>query len=176
MTPSLDSWLGTESAASAAVTIQAPGLSITSATTVTSLPATVSASLTGYTAGQTVAFKLDSATGTTLTSTLSPTSIPAAGAATATITLPAGTAQGSHTIYAVGSQGDSATAALTVNRPAVSDRRDRQVRGWRLGRHQAGRHLLRLRQRDRLGHAPGRAGQPHRRRERDHHRPESRRR
>jgi hypothetical protein len=120
VTPLLYSWMGTESPASSAVTVQAPGLSITSATTVTSLPATVSASLTGYTAGQTVTFKLDSATGTTLTATLSPTSIPASGAATATITLPAGTAQGSHTIYAVGSQGDTASATLTVNRPAVS--------------------------------------------------------
>ena len=120
VTPLLYSWLGTESPASSAVTIQAPGLSITSATTVTSLPATVTASLTGYTAGQTVSFKLDSATGTTLTSTLSPTSIPASGSAAASITLPAGTAQGAHTIYAVGSQGDTATGAITVNRPVVS--------------------------------------------------------
>jgi len=120
VTPLLDAWTGTESAASAAVTVQAPALSITSATTVTSLPATVSASLTGYSAGQTVTFKLDSETGTTLTSTLSPTSVPASGAATASITLPAGTAQGAHTIYAVGSQGDTATAALTVNRPTVT--------------------------------------------------------
>jgi hypothetical protein len=120
VTPLLYSWLGIESPASSAVTVQAPGLSITSATTVTSLPATVTASLTGYSAGQTVSFKLDSATGTTLTSTLSPTSIPASGAATASITLPAATAQGAHTIYAVGSQGDTATAAVTVNRPVVS--------------------------------------------------------
>ena len=120
VTPSLYSWLGTESAQSSAATIQTPAVSITPATTLTSLPATVSASLTGYTAGQTVTFKLDSATGTTLTSTLSPASIGANGAATASITLPAGTAQGAHTIYAVGSQGDSATATLTVNRPTVS--------------------------------------------------------
>jgi hypothetical protein len=120
VTPLLDSWLGTESARSSAVTIQAPALSITSATTVTSLPSTVSASLTGYSAGQTVTFKLDSATGTTLTSTLSPASIPESGSATASITLPAATAQGAHTIYAVGSQGDTATASLTVNRPVVS--------------------------------------------------------
>ncbi len=120
VTPSLDSWLGAESPRSAGVSVLAPGLSITSPTTVTSLPATVTASLTGYTAGQTITFKLDSATGTTLSSTLSPTSIPAAGAATATITLPAGTAQGSHTIYAVGSQAETASATLTVNRPTVA--------------------------------------------------------
>jgi hypothetical protein len=120
VTPSLSSWTGSESPRSSAATVQAPGLSITSATTLTSLPATVTASLTGYTQGQTVAFKLDSATGTALTATLSPTSIPASGAATATITLPAGTAQGSHTIYAVGSGGDTTNASVTVNRPTVS--------------------------------------------------------
>lgn len=120
VTPQLYAWLGSESAASSAVTIQAPGLSITSATTVTSLPSTVAASVTGYTAGETVTFKLDSATGSTLASTVSPASIPASGSATASITLPAGTAQGSHTIYAVGNQGDTTTATLTVNRPVVS--------------------------------------------------------
>jgi hypothetical protein len=120
VTPSLYAWVGAESSASSAVTIQAPGLNITSATTVTGLPATVSASLSGYSAGQTVAFKLDSATGTTLTGTLLPTAIPANGAAAATIILPAGTAQGSHTIYAVGSQGETASATLTVNCPAVA--------------------------------------------------------
>jgi hypothetical protein len=120
VTPSLASWQGAESPASAAVTVLAPGLSITSSTTVTSLPSTVTAALTGYSAAQTVTFKLDSATGTTLAGTLSPTSIPAAGSATATITLPAGTAQGAHTIYAVGSAGESSSAPLTVNRPTVA--------------------------------------------------------
>ena len=80
MTPSLGSWVGAERHASATATVLAPGVGITSPTTVTSLPATVTASLTGYAAGQTVSFKLDSATGTTLTATLSPTSIPATGA------------------------------------------------------------------------------------------------
>jgi hypothetical protein len=120
VTPQLYTWTGTESAASSPVTIQAPALTITSPTPVTSLPATVTASLSGYAAGQTVTFRLDSATGTTLSSTLSPTSVPASGAATASITLPAGTAQGAHTIYAVGDQGDTASAALTVDRPTVS--------------------------------------------------------
>lgn len=120
VTPSLYAWIGSESPQSSPVTIQSPGLTITSAATLTSLPATVKVSLTSYLPGQTVAFKLDGATGTTLTSTLSPASIPASGAATATITIPTGTAQGAHTIYAVGSQGDTATGDLTVNRPAVS--------------------------------------------------------
>jgi hypothetical protein len=119
VTPSLQSWVGAEGAASAPVTIQAPGLTITSTTTVTSLPAAVTASLTGYAAGQTVTFKLDSATGTTLASVMSPSPIPASGSATAVITLPAGTAQGAHTIYAVGSAGDTTSDTLTVNRPTV---------------------------------------------------------
>lgn len=120
VTPSLYAWVGAESPASSAVTIQAPGLNITSATTVTSLPAAVTASVTGFTAGQSVTFKLDSATGTTLATVMTPSSIPAGGSATAVIALPAGTAQGAHTIYAVGSQGDTATDTLTVNRPTVA--------------------------------------------------------
>src|SRR6185312_15349601 len=118
--PLLYGWVGSESSASSAVTIQSPGLSITSATPVTSLPSTVSASLSGYVPGETVTFKLDSATGTPLTSTLSPSSIPASGAATASITLPSGTAQGAHTIYAEGNEGDTTSAAVGVNRPTVS--------------------------------------------------------
>jgi hypothetical protein len=120
VTPSLHSWSGSESPRSASATVQSPALGVTSATTLTSLPATVTASVSGFAPSQTVTFRLDSATGTTLTSTLSPTSVPANGAATATITMPAGTAQGAHTIYAVGSGGDSATASLTVTRPTVT--------------------------------------------------------
>ena len=120
VTPSLHAWTGSESPRSAGATIVSPGLSITSNTTLTSLPATVTASVTGYTQGETMTFKLDSATGTTLAGTVSPTSIPASGSATASITVPAGTAQGSHAIYAVGSLGDSASATFTVNRPTVS--------------------------------------------------------
>jgi len=120
VTPLLSSWTGNESPASSGVTVQAPALNITSATTVTSLPAPVTVSLTGFTAGQTVTFKLDSATGSTLASVMSPSSIPASGSATAGMVLPAGTAQGSHTIYAVGSQGDIATDTLTVDRPTIA--------------------------------------------------------
>jgi hypothetical protein len=120
VTPSLSAWVGAESATSAAVTIQAPSINITSSTTVTSLPAALTISLSGYTPGQSISFKLDSATGTTLTSIVSPSPIPASGAATAVVLLPASTAQGSHTIYAVGSQGDTASDTLTVNRPTVA--------------------------------------------------------
>ncbi len=120
VTPVLYGWVGSESAPSAGVTVASAALEITSATTVTSLPASVTASLTGYAPGETVSLKLDGATGTALTATMSPAAIGAAGSATATITLPAGTAQGSHTIYAVGNQGDTASDTLTINRPTVS--------------------------------------------------------
>src|SRR5919204_354950 len=37
------------------------------------------------------------------------------GGASITVTVPAGTANGSHTVYAVGSSGDVASAAITVS-------------------------------------------------------------
>lgn len=120
VTPVLYGWAGGQSAHSASVTVAPASVDITSATILNSLPATVTASLTGYAPGETVSVRLDSATGTTLTASLSPAAIGASGAATATITLPAGTAQGSHTIFAVGDQDDTASDTVTVDRPAVS--------------------------------------------------------
>ena len=93
-----------------------PSLTITSSTTVTSLPATVSLSLAGYVTGAAVTYRLDDpTTGTVLSATTTPATIPTDGQATATVTLPSGTSNGSHTIYAVSSRGDTASAALTVN-------------------------------------------------------------
>ena len=102
VTPVQASWTGTESPQGASVTVQSPGLSFTSSTTVTSLPATLNASLTNLVPGQSVTFRLDDrSTGTVLSSTLSPTTVPASGAVTATVTLPAGVTNGSHTVYAI---------------------------------------------------------------------------
>jgi hypothetical protein len=121
VTPVQGAWTGTESAQSSSVTVQSPGLSITSSTTLTSLPATLNASLTNLVPGQAVTFRLDDQnTGTVLTSTLSPTTVPASGSVTATITIPAGVATGSHTVYAIDGQGDVASASITVAHPTVA--------------------------------------------------------
>ena len=121
VTPIQGAWTGTESPQSSSVTIQSPGLSFSSSTTVTTLPATLSASLTSLVPGQAVTFRLDDQnTGTVLTSTLSPTTVPATGSVTATVTIPAGVATGSHTVYAIDGQGDVASASITVAHPTVA--------------------------------------------------------
>jgi hypothetical protein len=121
VTPVQGAWTGTESAQSSSVTVASPGLNITSSTTVTSLPATLNASLTNLVPGQAVTFRLDDqSSGTILSKTLSPTTVPASGAVTATVTIPAGVADGSHTVYAIDGQGDVASASITVAHPTVA--------------------------------------------------------
>jgi hypothetical protein len=121
VTPVQGAWTGSESSQSSSVAVQSPGLSFTSSTTVTSLPATLNANLTNLVPGQAVTFRLDDQnTGTVLSSTLSPTTVPASGAVTATVTIPSGVANGSHTVYAIDGQGDVASASITVAHPTVA--------------------------------------------------------
>lgn len=114
VTPRHQQWAGTEGAQSTAVTVPSPSFTLTS-TTVAATPSTLSGSLAAFVAGQTVTFRLDNATtGTVLTSSITPTPVQASGAATVSVTVPAGTTAGSHTIYAIGSGGDVASRAITV--------------------------------------------------------------
>jgi hypothetical protein len=116
VTPKHAHWLGAESPSSATVTVSAPALGFSSSTTVTSLPSTLDGTVSNYVPGQTVAFRLDNAsTGTILSGTLSPTAVPASATASFTVTIPSGTANGAHTVYAIGSGGDTASAAITVD-------------------------------------------------------------
>jgi hypothetical protein len=116
VTPTLSNWTGGESAKSTSVTVASPSLTFSSSTTVTSLPTTLNGSIAAFVGGQTVTFRLDDAsTGTVLSGTLSPTPVPSGGGSSITVTIPAGTANGSHTVYAVGSSGDVASAAITVS-------------------------------------------------------------
>jgi hypothetical protein len=113
-----DNWTGAESPQSASVTVQSPSFSVTSSTTVTSLPATLNGDISNYISGQTVTFRLDDPnTGTVLTGSIVPNPVPSSGDASTTTTIPAGTSNGSHTVYAVGSQGDVASAGITVSVP-----------------------------------------------------------
>ena len=114
VTPANANWRGAESAASAAVTVSAPALSLSPAS-VTTLPAALSGQITNFINGQTVTFRLDNPTsGTLLTGSIAPSPVPASGTSTVNVTLPSGTAAGTHTVYAIGSLGDSASAPVTV--------------------------------------------------------------
>lgn len=114
VTPANANWRGAESVASAAVTVSAPALSLSSAS-VPALPAALSGQITNYISGQTVTFRLDNpTTGTLLAGSITPSTVPANGTANVSVTLPTGTATGAHTIYAIGSLNDSASAPVTV--------------------------------------------------------------
>jgi hypothetical protein len=115
ITPKQAGWLGTESPRSTSVTVAAASFSITSGTPVTALPSTVNGSLSGYATGETVTFRLDDpSTGTILSGSTVPATIPTNGTATASVTVPSGTSLGSHTMYAVGSGGTTAGEPFTV--------------------------------------------------------------
>ena len=112
--PKQGNWTGAEGSQSSSVTVAAPSLTL-SPTTVSSLPATLTGSVAAYVPGQTITFRLDNpSTGTVLSATVTPSTIPAGGGASVSVTLPAGTAPGAHQVYAVGSAGDTASAPVSV--------------------------------------------------------------
>jgi hypothetical protein len=116
-----NNWIGAESDRSAPRVVPSPAYTLSSASTVGALPATVNGDLAAFETGATVTYRLDDpVTGQVLGSTTNPSSIGNDGAATNAVTIPAGTANGSHTIYAIGSGGDQASAAITVAAPEVT--------------------------------------------------------
>jgi hypothetical protein len=117
VTPANQNWRGAESSQSSSVTVSSPSLSL-SGTTISSLPSTLSGSIANFIPGQTVAYRLDNPTsGTVLTGSINPTPVQNSGSATVSVTIPVGTSNGSHTVYAIGSSGDQASAAITVAVP-----------------------------------------------------------
>jgi hypothetical protein len=120
VTPSNNNWQGVEGAKSATVTVAAPALSLTPST-VSILPATLGGQISNFLGGQTVAFRLDNpTTGTALSGSITPSPVPVSGTASVSVTVPPGTSNGVHTVYAVGSAGDTASAQLTVSLPVTS--------------------------------------------------------
>jgi hypothetical protein len=118
VTPQQANWTGAESPQSTSVTVASPALSFSSSTTVISLPTTLNGSVANFVPGQTVTFRLDnSSTGTVLAGTVTSTPIPTGGGSNISVTIPSGTLNGAHTVYAVGSSGDVASAAITVTVP-----------------------------------------------------------
>ncbi len=115
VTPVHWSWTGGEGPLSAVATVDPPALSL-SPSTVTSLPADLTGTLSGFATGETVTFRLDDpGTGTVLTGSISPDPVPTDGQASVSVTLPNGTADGAHTVYAIGSAGTAASAAVAVD-------------------------------------------------------------
>lgn len=108
-------WTGTQGALSAVAAVGSPAFAFSSSATVTSLPATLAGTVSDFITGETVTFHLDAAGGALLTGSTAPSPIPASGAATTSTTIPAGTSDGTHTVFAVGSLGDTASATVTLD-------------------------------------------------------------
>ena len=114
VTPANNNWRGAESAQSTSVTVAAASMTLTP-TTITSLPATLTGSISGFVSGQTVTYRLDNPnSGTVLSGSINPSPVQTNGTATASVTIPSGTSNGSHTVYAVGSSGDIASVGISV--------------------------------------------------------------
>ena len=115
ITPKQGAWLGTQSSASANVTVAASTLTFSSPTTMATLPTTLAGTIAGFATGETITFRLDDpTTGTILTGSSTPSTIPAGGGASISVTIPTGTSNGAHTVYALGSLGTQAGAGITV--------------------------------------------------------------
>ena len=114
-------WRGLESARSGTVQVAAPKLTL--ASTTVKPGNTLTGQAEGFLVSDTLTYRLDSVTGTVLTGNLSgtttPTAVPASGGGSVVVTVPAGTTEGSHTVYAVTSPtGDSARADIVVDSTA----------------------------------------------------------
>ncbi len=113
VTPKQALWTGPESAQSATATVGSPSITLTT-TTMSALPTTSAGSIANFLDGETVTYHLDSAGGAVLTGSITPSPVPVGGSATVSVTLPAGTLLGAHSVFAVGSLGSTASAAVTV--------------------------------------------------------------
>jgi hypothetical protein len=106
------SWRGAESALSAPITVTSATLTLPT-TPITVLPATLPGSISGFTAGETLTFRLDSTTGPVLSGT--PATAPAGGSGSVSVTIPAGTNDEPHSVFAIGSSGRTAAASIDVS-------------------------------------------------------------
>ena len=113
----LQSWRGPESAAGSDVVVSPQSLQITSSTTITTLPATVTGTVSNFLVGEVLTYRLDSITGTLLTG--SPAVVTSSVSQSVTVTLPAGTSDAVHSIVVVGSLGSVAAASVRISIPPV---------------------------------------------------------
>lgn len=120
VTPKQALWTGPESAQSVTATVGSPSLTLTT-TTMSALATTSGGSIANFLDGETVTYHLDSAGGAVLAGSITPSPAPVGGSAVVSVTIPAGTTLGAHSVFAVGSLGSSASAAFTVidNTPPV---------------------------------------------------------
>ena len=112
ITPLQLPWIGDESPRSATVTIGPAQLTFTGSTTLTTLPATLNGTVSGFIGDDAITFHLDSPTGPTLVGT--PTVVGPIGTAAVSVTIPVGTDDAPHSVFVTGSDGLAASAPITV--------------------------------------------------------------
>jgi hypothetical protein len=119
--PRLGSWQGPFGPASADVSVAAPTLTLNNPTTITQFPSQLTGAIASFIPGQSVTVRLDDPTsGTVLPSSFVPTTVAADGAANLTVTISSAVTNGTHSLYAIGNNGDLASATFTVNVPALT--------------------------------------------------------
>jgi len=112
-TPQLDNWTGSTSAASATISVPAPALSLVSSS-FTADGGSTNATVSNFFDSEGVTYCLDQNT-TPCSTQLGTGTVPSSGGTVANaITIPAGTAIGAHTVYAVGSLGSVPSASISV--------------------------------------------------------------
>jgi hypothetical protein len=112
ITPKHQSWVGTEGLPSATATVASPTVTFASAVTITALPSVKTGTIASFVTGEAVTWRLDNpSTGTVLAGSTAPSPVPASGTSSLSVTIPAGTSDGPHAVYAVGSSGSSVGSA-----------------------------------------------------------------
>jgi hypothetical protein len=111
-------WQGLESAKSSTLTVAAPTLVLSPAPVKPGTSTTGTAA--GFVGGETLQYRLDAPTGTLMAGSLAgsatPATIPGGGGGSVIVTVPLGTSDGAHTVYAVASpSGDTAAAGIVVD-------------------------------------------------------------
>jgi hypothetical protein len=115
ITPAQGAWRGAASAHGPAIAVGTASLTLSSSS-VASLPAVLTGTLSGFSTGEHVTFRLDNpSSGPLITGSIAPDPVPSTGSAGVSVTIPAGTGEGSHLVYAVGDLGATAGAAITVD-------------------------------------------------------------
>jgi hypothetical protein len=105
-------WVGPESAQGAAVTVGTASFLVTSSMPITTLPATVTGTISGFGPSEALTYRLDGATGPTLSG--SPAAASAVGGGTISVTIPASASDAPHSIFVVGGLGSTAAAAINI--------------------------------------------------------------
>lgn len=115
ISPKHHGWVGPEGPESIEVTVDPPSLGLDPPTTLATLPSVLTGAVASFATGETIVFRLDDPdTGPVLSGNVTSSPIPYSGASQVSVTVPALTTAGAHTLHAVGSAGSRASAPIVV--------------------------------------------------------------